>query len=312
MKFKNSIWTFIIFFIIVYAILVFLGDINSIKKNIEKFDWKYLLFAVGFFSIAIGVRIMRWNFWFEKIGPNVPFKIRTIFYLSGYAFLMSPARIGEAIRSYFIKRDYEITQSRTVPLVLVERFYDLVGFVILISIAIIFVPHFRSTLVILLSFITIAFILSQNKKLITKILSKLSKIKFLSKFAPNAEESANTLYEMLHVSTFIRSSLISALSVFLDILGAFMIILGVGIDIDLPRSILVISSSVVVGALSFIPGGLGVQEGGMIGLLKLYGIEYSKSFVFVTLYRISYSVLLVSIGLTTLRIIANKKAEVES
>ena len=45
------------------------------------------------------------------------------------------------------------------------------------------------------------------------------------------------------------------------------------------------SSSLIVGALSFIPGGLGVAEGSLIGLFSLQNIDFSEAIVIVVLIR---------------------------
>jgi glycosyltransferase 2 family protein len=306
MELKKSVWTFAIISVCIYVILIVLGDINSIKNNIQKFSWKYLIFAIGFFLLAILIRIIRWNFWFHKIDPSVSRRASTLFYLSGLAFSITPGRVGEAIRSYFIKRDHGTTQSKTVPLVLVERFYDLIGLLVVLGITLIFVDFNKTIMIIPITLVSVFFVLTQKKSVMKKILLKVSKIKFLSRFAPNAEESADTLYQMFHFKNFIPSTLLGSLLVFIDILGAYMIILGLLIGLDLAKSTLIISVSVIAGALSFIPGGLGVQEGGLLGLMTIDGVEYSKALVFVILYRITSTLVMTVIGVVTFRKISRK------
>ena len=61
---------------------------------------------------------------------------------------------------------------------------------------------------------------------------------------------------------------------------------GFGIStIDLLSTISSYSSSLIVGALSFIPGGLGVAEGSLIGLFSLQNIDFSEAIVIVVLIR---------------------------
>lgn len=306
MELKKSVWTFAIISVCIYVVLIVTGDINSIKNNISQFSWQYLLFAVGFFLLAILIRVIRWNFWFHKIDPNISFRSSALFYLSGLAFSITPGRVGEAIRSYFIKRDHGITQSKTVPLVLVERFYDLIGLLIVLGITLIFVDFNKTIMIIPITLVSIFFILTQKKSIMKKLLSKISTIKFLSKFAPNAEESSDILYRMFHFKNFIPSSFLGSLLVFVDILGAYMIMQGLFIGLGLEKSTLIVSVSVIAGALSFIPGGLGVQEGGLLGLMTLYGVQYSKALVFVILYRITSTLVMTIIGVITFRKISRK------
>jgi uncharacterized protein (TIRG00374 family) len=306
MKIKNSIWLFLIISIAIFTILLLIGDVNSIKSNIQQFNWFYVLFAIGFFLLAIGIRVLRWHFWFHKIGPAVSFKSSMLFYMSGFAFTITPGRVGEAIRSYFIKRDYGVTQSKTVPLVLVERFYDLTGLIIITAFALIFVDFNKYILIIPISFLVGFFVITQNKNFIRRILSKISTIKFLSKFAPNAEESSDVLSQMLNFRNFTPSSLLGALIAILDVMGAFMILHGLHVEINFAKFILVISVSIVGGSLSFIPGGIGIQESGILGLLTLYKIQYSQALIFAILYRVTYTALFTIVGLVSLRKISGK------
>ena len=68
--------------------------------------------------------------------------------------------------------------------------------------------------------------------------------------------------------------------------AAFFVVQGFGVNtIDLLSIISSYSSSLIVGALSFIPGGLGVAEGSLIGLFSLQNIDFSEAIVIVVLIR---------------------------
>ena len=54
--------------------------------------------------------------------------------------------------------------------------------------------------------------------------------------------------------------------------------LGFEINLSFPVVILIFATSSLVGALSMLPGGIGITEGGMVGLLLLQGIDYTQAF----------------------------------
>jgi len=69
--------------------------------------------------------------------------------------------------------------------------------------------------------------------------------------------------------------------------AAFFVVQGFGIStIELLSMISTYSSSLIVGALSFIPGGIGVAESSLIGLFSVQGIEFSEAIVLVVLIRL--------------------------
>ena len=87
----------------------------------------------------------------------------------------------------------------------------------------------------------------------------------------------------------------------MESLGVYFILLS--FDINLLNYVHVIAtytSSLILGAASFIPGGLGVVEGSLVGLLNFQGVDISDAFVLVVLIRLFtlwYSVIIGFIAL---------------
>ena len=81
----------------------------------------------------------------------------------------------------------------------------------------------------------------------------------------------------------------SSLSIFYWIVigvAAFFVLQGFGISsISIINMISTYSGSLILGALSFIPGGVGVAEGSLIGLFSVQNIELSEAIVIVVLIR---------------------------
>ena len=48
-------------------------------------------------------------------------------FLSGFALAISPLKSGELIKSIILKNNFSIDRSKTVPIILIERFYDMLG-----------------------------------------------------------------------------------------------------------------------------------------------------------------------------------------
>jgi len=63
-------------------------------------------------------------------------------------------------------------------------------------------------------------------------------------------------------------------------------------------------AALFIAAISFIPAGIGILEGGMIGLLTLYGVQYEIAIATTILIRIVGIGILTVIGLYFLKIIS--------
>jgi uncharacterized protein (TIRG00374 family) len=81
----------------------------------------------------------------------------------------------------------------------------------------------------------------------------------------------------------------------IESIGVYFVIVSFGFDsINYFDVVSIYSSSLILGAASFIPGGIGVTEGSLIGLLNYQGIPLSTSFVlvvFIRFFTLWYSVI---------------------
>lgn len=82
-------------------------------------------------------------------------------------------------------------------------------------------------------------------------------------------ESAYTLFRLKNL---IVAILISVVSWGFECLAMYFVLEGFNVNVSILLSTFVFSFSSLVGAISMIPGGLGVAEGSFAGLLILSGI----------------------------------------
>ena len=68
-----------------------------------------------------------------------------------------------------------------------------------------------------------------------------------------------------------------------------------------PVRIFLTTSSIILGVASFVPGGIGVSEGTLIGLLSIHGLTFSTAVsltIFIRIFTLWYAVL---VGLIALK-----------
>ncbi len=290
-----------------YSILILFSDVNSFRNGFINFRWFNLAISILIIFSSQIIRSLRWHFWLKKIVKEITFKDNILFYLCGLALMATPGRLGEAVRSLFIRRDYGIPLSKTIPAVFVEKFYELITIGIFSSVAIFFV-NFNKIIVIIPAILTISVIVIVNKKeIIQTILNRLSKRKFLSKILPNVEDSTDTIYRLVHYNQLIPSITLSLFAGLLDMVGIYFLVLGLELKISFPQLVLIISSALMAGYVSFIPGGFVAIEGSIVGLLALQGISYSKSVIFLFLYRVVSTMFISMLGVIAFQYVTRKR-----
>ena len=307
MDVSKHLWKIALASVAVYSVLILAGDWQQLAGGLGDFEWHYLPLALGIFSASVAVRALRYHLWLRTMVPGISYKDTAKYYVAGLSFLVTPARMGEAVISIFIKEKFGTAKSRTVPLVLLERFYDLVGLSILLAASMTYSEAEPVILALPAALIAAALMVSRKKGLVERVLGRIGKIRFLSKFAPDSAQSSDTLHSLTRPKFFAVSAGMGTVIPLTDMAGAYMLILGLGIDLAFPEAVFAISVSVIVAALSFVPGGLFVAEGGQIGILTgLYGIGYAQALLFALMYRMSFTWFLTGAGIAFLKKISGK------
>jgi len=207
--------TIIIILISIYVVFLIFSDIEKTYSTLISMDKTSLIIGIGFWLVGIIPRLLRWNFFLNSITKIIPFKQSSLYFLSGFAFILSPARAGEIIRSPFIKRDYGISISKTASIVLVERFYDILAITILVSIGIIFSDFEKMVVILPLGLVCATLVIIRSKTLLHKTVKKLSKIKIFSKMLPDVDESYDVILSLMKPKFFLLGISTSVFVVFM-------------------------------------------------------------------------------------------------
>lgn len=300
----------IILIIPIYTILLFVSNLQSLSIGLAQFKWENLIMALFFAFLAQIVRSFRWNFWLKQISKKISLKDNILFYFCGLILVITPARLGESIRSFFMKQDYGVSFSKTIPVVFVERFYELVIIGVMASVSLLFVD-FNKLIIMIPAIFTIGIIIIANKRTILQsILKRLSKRKLFSKIIPNMEESTETFHLLIGLRQLTPAISLSMVAGILDMIGIYYLIIGLKLNISFPETILIMCSSIVAGYFSFIPGGFGAVEGSIIALLTIKGVPYSSSLIFLLLYRIISTLFLTIIGVVTFQHVVRREKKI--
>jgi len=101
-------------------------------------------------------------------------------------------------------------------------------------------------------------------------------------------------------------SITSTITFILQAIAVYFFILALDVQMDLEQILVIYPISLFVSALSLIPGGIGIFDGGMVGLLVQFDLEYDIAVTTTILIRFVGTGLFSAIGLICLKIISKK------
>jgi len=286
MKFKKSLLLGILGIIVIYAIILIAFDINIIFEKIGDFDPQYLPIIIPLIPLTWGVLFLRWNLLLKNSDIDIPLKDNFMIFISGFALGVTPGKVGELIKSQLLKNKFNIPRTKTAPLVIVERFYDFFAIAAISLFGILVFEYSIYIFGILTIGITIFLIVTSSEKIFLKFLNKIEKIKFLKNFSNELPKSFNVIQKSTRGKIFPLSITLSIMFWFLDSIIAYLTLLSFGIDIiDYFVLMSIYTSSIILGVISFLPLGIGVVEGSLVGFLSLNGIEFHLATAIVVFIR---------------------------
>ena len=301
MRLNQKILIIIISSIIIYATFLILSDFSKLADKILDFKIEFLPVILPLVSVGWLALYFRWTLLLKNSGYVLPHKKNFQIFLSGFSLSITPGKVGELIKCQLLKENFDTPRKITAPIILVERLYNAVGIIIISIFGVLYLDFSGIVILITTCILITIFLTLRSKQIFLKIINKTSKIKFLSKYSNSFSDSYDVINHSIKPKIFVTCSALSATYWILESIAFYFILQSFGIDLfEISDVILTYTTSIILGVASFIPGGIGVSESTLIGLLTINGLVFSSAVsltIFIRIFTLWYSVLVGFIAL---------------
>lgn len=278
-------------FIIVFAILAFLilnANLEELISHIKRIKLTYFMIGILVFYLSFLPRFVRYKLLLKNIEINQKLKnISEIYFLSWFANLITPAKLGDLYRSYLIKKNYGNKKSETLGATFVERLIDLTLLIILISIAGFLIieestsKNIKNTLLIAYLLIILLFASIIFLKRFREKINKLVPEKF-KHIIPNFEKSVSTSVKKKNIIGILILTLIYWT---LEISTLYFVALSLNVSLSPMLIVFVTLVSALTSIIPVTPSGAGAAEAGVTAALVFSGISYNLAFAIAIVHR---------------------------
>ena len=302
MKLDNRLILVLVAVVGIYAIFLFISDFSIISEKISNFKINYLPLILFFVSASWTPLFIKWHFLLKNCEIHVPLKKSILVFLSGPAFEITPGQIGALVKSQLLKTSSNIPRTKTVPIVVVEKVYDLIGAVLASIIGIVILGMEPHLIVIAILVLVTIFFFVYYRPASEIFFKQITKRKFFSKYVENISD----FYEIVHKSTNVKVATICILLAltywFMVSAAAYYTLIAFDINIlDYLKVLAIYATSTLLGAISFIPAGIGITEGSITGLFTLNGIDVSTALILSVMIRVLTLWYTVGVGFVALK-----------
>ena len=297
-RFQRPILLSIIIGIALYFGALFLGDYEATKSSFARVPWYAWLIIFGLSLLNYGLRYIRWDWFIRDLsGVRIPHRFHLSYYLAGFALSTTPGKAGESVRSFYLKR-HGIPFNQSISTLFVERLMDLLTIVILSVLAAYYFEDYRIFLVITLVVIFGSLPVIHSRKVLAWLERKAQNM--AGKWATAGGHMVRLLESsamLLKNRQLYGGMMIGIIAWGAEGIGFWYTLQVLGQDVDWALAASVYGIAVLVGALSFLPGGLGSTELVMGLLLVAMGVDEGVAVAATLICRIATLWFAVFIGL---------------
>jgi len=272
----------------IYVGLTIYSDIDEFSNIILTVDYEIIIIALLLMSLSIFLLALRFHRLVQALGIKLSLKRNIMIYFVGLAFSITPASSGSIIKSHLIKKETGVPISKTIPIIFVEKWNELNSVLILLLILIFISAIFETIIVTIIGIILSVFFLGimKNKKIFLIFKNIIKKVKFLNNLEDSIEKSQSSFNVILNSKNILEGFLLTTTSKVIESIAVFLVFLTVGIELDFVTVTEIYFTGILSGFLSFIPGGFGVTEASLLGLLTKFGNDFTLSTAAVILVRL--------------------------
>ena len=305
-------WAKIVFGVLVLilaAVLYF--DREEVNELIFNAHWNRLIWAVIFTFVSVFFG----TYGFFVICREIKMKIqpRRLF-LAGFATIAINALITSASTAAFslriiLLRNKKISAKEIFSASILHSYFNLLAATLFLPFSLFFLLLdyrfsqsdkivyiiFGAVMVLIFVYATWIFF---SRKVRTRVINFFVRLtKFFNKkyhgtlFSDFQEVLDENVLSVDRISVFTWISLVTVLDWLFTIFALWACFWALGINLDFGFILAGFFVGTVIGFVSIVPGGIGIQEGSMAAVYVLFGVPFSQAIIAVLLFRVIYYII---------------------
>ena len=263
----------LIFGFVVLLALVFLGDLRQVSQQVLAFRWSLFPLVIGMTLLNYILRFFKWHFYIRQIGVRkLPLIASARLFVAGFPLAVTPGKVGEALKGVWLNQATGVQTARGVAVVLAERISDGLAMIALSTLGVIAYPQYWPALVSVLAVLLAIIVISQIRSLALGLLEFGERLPVINRFVHHLHEFYEGSFALFRPGVMLLAVSLGIVSWLCEGIGLYLILVGLGIEPGiqvLSVAVFVLSFSIVIGAISTLPGGLGAAEASIAGMLAL-------------------------------------------
>ncbi|MBM3622551.1 MAG: flippase-like domain-containing protein [Alphaproteobacteria bacterium] len=298
---RRAVWWFaggLLASILVATAVFAFGESKTMVETIGKISPGVVLGCLGLSLVNYGARALRWHLYTRGLGLGVSLPRDTLYYVAGFAMTVTPGKIGEALRLWFLRRGHGHGYERTLALIAADRIADATA---LVLIALIGIALLQASVVAIapMAVITLiaVFLAVRPRYLAIMVGWGYGVVRRWPRLFGRLRIAVKQLAKLGSPWRLMAALLLSLVGWFAEVIQVWWVVRALGGAIDIWGAAVAFAVSMVLGSATMLPGGLGGTEIGMVALLTQRGVSFEIAVTTTALVRVTTLWFSVALGM---------------
>jgi uncharacterized protein (TIRG00374 family) len=273
---------------IVYAVLAFVADGPAVADALGTFPPATLAIML---ALALGcylVRALRWGWLMRLVGHPASVRDALYLHLSGQTMAVSPGRMGEVLKPWLARDTVGMPMGEGVALVFCERVADLLAVCILSLGGLSLVDAGWWAVVLVFGTLGVGVYVAGSSWFHRAALGLIGRQAWARRHHEAAAAMSATVQRALAWRPLALSTLASVVAWGFEGVGFYLCVRTLGFSgLDVFAGVSVYAVPTIVGAFTFLPGGIGGTEASMAGILIAVGMPGADAAAATVLTRVA-------------------------
>ncbi len=278
--------------------LTLTASLPATLEAMARFPWRLAPLVIVATLTSYALRFLKWHFYIRRLAIPLPGRQSILVFLAGFTMSITPGKFGEVLKALLVRSLVGTEIGRTASVVMAERLTDVAGLLILSGFGASALPHGFLLLGSLTTLVSVAVVLLRAPA-VTRLARRMVPRR-LARFTEPLRLFVGSSRTLLAPSVLAFTAVLSAAAWLFECLAFHVILRGLEAPASLQAATFVYAFASLAGAVSMLPGGLGIAEGSLTGLLVGLGTALPQAAAATLLVRAATLWLAVSLGVTTL------------
>lgn len=215
-------------------------------------------------------RTWRWHLFGQRLGVSPHLGRTALVYVAGFAMTPTPGKLGEALRLWLLERAYGFRYARTTAVMIGDRVGDMASVLALCLFGVgAYAGYAQATMAAAAIVLLLAVLLARTGPLLRMIGMAYGIVARWPRLFASARHAVRQTARLFNPPLVVAVLALGGIGWLAECFGLYWLVNVMGAAISMQGAVFVFAFSLLVGAASMLPGGLGSTEATMFALLTL-------------------------------------------